>query len=556
MAFETTKGEAYWVLYTVLTLFTLLAFATTPFSISKLGFLPESFLNFCCLAPKLSEGKSVTGADEGAKGDYFLSARNSASAVSVGLSFFASGMGAWVLYGSSEIGATASVSWFGVIGYAFASAFPAIIIAFLGPRIRDMAGEQKAFSTSDFARVRYGRLMQLVVSGVSIFYMFIYVVAEFTSISNVYRSLTNDWANTDETFGMSVAISLGVFTVFYTTVAGLPASIATDKFQALVIGVLMIMLLIAVTSFEENRVTPEQFAVVSNWTGDGVMVFVSLVIAIASAELFNQGTWQRVWAAESVPAMRKGFFLGSFLVFLLIFFFGVFGMIALAKQPDSYDFTNAYLAFFNILEPLSNFWHIMVLVLTTALAASSVDSLQNALTSVFSRDLVKVGWNPLLVTRILVIGINVYAVFLAVDGYSVLALFLVADLVCATSVLPLFLGMQTKDIGFLTAPTELGSVMGCLAGVITVVVNGHVNKANGGGIFEYFWLKNDVVCALCGSKMMITFIVTPSQAQYLNIWQVCWTGERARSPLFKVGFNSDDTIGGGSLGVVEEAKRS
>ena len=168
----------------------------------------------------------------------------------------------------------------------------------------------------------------------------------------------------------------------------------------------------------------------------------------------------------------------------------------------------------------------------------------------------KVGWNPLLVTRIFVIGINVYAVFLAVDGYNALALFLVADLVCATSVLPLFLGMQTKDIGFLTAPTELGSVMGCLAGVITVVVNGHVNKANGGGIFEYFWLKNDVVCALCGSKMMITFIVTPSQAQYLNIWQVCWTGERARSPLFKVGFDSDDTIGGGSSGVVEEAKRS
>lgn len=235
-------------------------------------------------------------------------------------------------------------------------------------------------------------------------------------------------------------------------------------------------------------------------------------------------------------------------------------MIALAKQPDSYDFTNAYLAFFNILEPLSNFWHIMVLVLTTALAASSVDSLQNALTSVFSRDLVKVGWNPLLVTRILVIGINVYAVFLAVDGYSVLALFLVADLVCATSVLPLFLGMQTKDIGFLTAPTELGSVMGCLAGVITVVVNGHVNKANGGGIFEYFWLKNDAVCALCGSKTMITFIVTPLSSAiftYLaSMLDVAVRGERARSPLFKVGFDSDDTIGGGSSGVVEEAKSS
>lgn len=49
------------------------------------------------------------------------------------------------------------------------------------------------------------------------------------------------------------------------------------------------------------------------------------------AEMFNQSTWQRVWAAKSVNAMRRGFMLGSFLVFLLIMFFGIMGMIAYGK---------------------------------------------------------------------------------------------------------------------------------------------------------------------------------------------------------------------------------
>lgn len=528
MVFDVSYTAAYAVLYTILVLFALLAAATTPF-FSK--FIPETIQALCCLKNSTED-----------KGDYFLSARNSASAVAVGLSFFASGMGAWVLYGSAELGANPRVSWIGVIGYSVSSGFPAIIISIIGPKIREMTSESKAFSTSDFARVRFGRLMQITVSLVSLFYMFIYLTAEYTSIMNVYRSITNDWGASSR-FGISVTISLFVFTVFYTTIAGLPASIATDKFQALVIAVLVIMLLFAVTVFEENRVSPAEFAVASQWTGEGVMAFVTLIIAIASAEMFNQSTWQRVWAAESVPAMRKGFFMGSVMVFFLMMFFGIFGMIAYAKSP-TYDISNFYLAFFDLLAPLPAFWHILALILTTALAASSVDSLQNALTSVFSRDLVKLGWSPLLITRFLIIGINIPAVVLAAEGYSVLSLFLVADLVCATSVLPLFLGMQQKDIGLLKAPTELGSIIGCFSGVVAVVVNGYVNGANGEGLFAYFWLKNEATCALCGSKTMVTFIIVPIISAiftYLgSLLDVTIRGERARSPLLSLKFDEED----------------
>jgi hypothetical protein len=41
-------------------------------------------------------------------------------------------------------------------------------------------------------------------------------------------------------------------------------------------------------------------------------------------------------------------------------------------------------------------------------------------------------------------------------------------------VLPVFLGLITEDIGFIPAPTELGSFLGIISGISAVLVNGAV----------------------------------------------------------------------------------
>ena len=138
--------------------------------------------------------------------------------------------------------------------------------------------------------------------------MFIYLVAELTSISNVFALLTGDFS---KRYGVIITIVLGIFTMGYTTLAGLPASIVTDKFQGVIMALLVIILIIAVPTQQENSVTKSEFELASNWTSQGFKAMVSLVIAIASAELFNQSTWQRVWAAESLSAMLNGFTIGS-----------------------------------------------------------------------------------------------------------------------------------------------------------------------------------------------------------------------------------------------------
>ena len=261
--------------------------------------------------------------------------------------------------------------------------------------------DEQAFSTTDFGLRRYGRVMQVAIAAISVFYMFIYIVAELTSISAIFGMLTNE---TSTAYGIGITVSIGVVTIVYTTIAGLPSSIVTDKFQGVMVGTLVVMLTLAVTTKKENHVNREEFDKASNWDIQGFKAAVTLIIAIACAELFNQSTWQRVWAAQDVPSMRKGFFLGSVMVFFLMMFFGIIGMIAYANDPEAYDNWEkfAYLSFFDILEPLGDGWHILVLILVTALSASSIDSLQNGLTSIFYHDLIKFGLSPKWVARGLV----------------------------------------------------------------------------------------------------------------------------------------------------------
>jgi solute:Na+ symporter, SSS family len=329
------------------------------------------------------------------------------------------------------------------------------------------------------------------------------------------------------------------------SVAGLPASIVTDKFQGIIMGLLVILLTLAVTTNKENHVSRSQFSRASNWTTEGLQAAVTLILAICSAELFNQGNWQRVWAAESVPAMRKGLVIGSVMVFFLMMFFGIMGMLAYAKDPDSYDNFEkfAYLSFFDLLGPMKTGWHIMTLILVTALAASSVDTLQNALSSIFSRDLVKIGWNPKWIARAFMVIVNIPAVFLASKKFDVINLFLVADLVCATAVFPVFLGLQTNDKGILKAPTELGAFCGIISGFVTVLVNGVINGVKG-DLFEYFWLRNGGICSLCGTKTMVSFIITPVVSLVMtyifSFLDIMVRGERARRPLITVPFDDDD----------------
>lgn len=96
MTFDVSKGAAYAALYSVLAFFTLLAVASAGWLAAC---LPKRVAMCCSLGGNTNNSSSSSSNNGGGGGwttDYFLSARNSASPWAIGLSFFASGMGAWV----------------------------------------------------------------------------------------------------------------------------------------------------------------------------------------------------------------------------------------------------------------------------------------------------------------------------------------------------------------------------------------------------------------------------------------------------------------------------
>ena len=92
--------------------------------------------------------------------DDYVTARNSQGATTIGLSFLASGMGAWILFAPPEVGAF--VGPVALAGYALGAALPFIVFAMLGPLIRRQLPQGR--SISEFSEKRFGAGMRRWVS--------------------------------------------------------------------------------------------------------------------------------------------------------------------------------------------------------------------------------------------------------------------------------------------------------------------------------------------------------------------------------------------------------
>ncbi|MDP6221184.1 MAG: hypothetical protein QGG76_06315, partial [Candidatus Thalassarchaeaceae archaeon] len=165
--------------------------------------------------------------------DTFLSARGSQCWVRIGLSLFASGMGVWILFAPSEVGYYGG--FWDVAGYALSSATPFMLLAYVGPLIREQLPD--GVTLADYVAKRLGRPMQVYVGMISVLYMFTFLFAEFTAIGKGMDILT----------GMEPLVpmaAVAIVTAAYTAYGGLPASLQTDRFQAWMILWLVIVLLL------------------------------------------------------------------------------------------------------------------------------------------------------------------------------------------------------------------------------------------------------------------------------------------------------------------------
>ena len=388
----------------------------------------------------------------------YLVANRSIGVFSLTTSLVASALGAWILFGPAS-----AATWGGigaVIGYALGTAFPLFILIFLGEKFRKLYPKGKTLI--EVVRLRFGTKLFKLILFLTVFYMFIFLIAEVTAVSILvnYISGTTLWIT---------ALIVIVSSLVYTLYGGLRASIFTDNIQFIIILILLLISFINLISFNFSEFNFEfikqskpfllSFDYLPNFTA-GLTFF----IAVAATNLFHQGNWQRVYAAKNNKVLKKSLLVSFLIIIPIVFFMGFSGLVAVSISsnvvPD--------LAFFSLLLTEQTLMlSVIVIVLAISLTISSVDTLINAISSLIVVDGNKVlnfKGDYLKLSKYFIISLSIIAFAIASKGLSILYLFLLADLLCCAAVLTVFYSFYDKKINEKNAYTSI--LIGLLAGLL------------------------------------------------------------------------------------------
>ena len=370
----------------------------------------------------------------------YLTANRNIDLFSLTTSLVASALGAWILFGP-----VAAATWGGVgavIGYALGTAFPMIFLIYFGKKIR--SDFPKGSSLIEFMRRKFGKSLFKLILLMTIFYMFIFLCAEVTAIA----VLINYLSGTDLWITASIVL---LATLSYTLYGGLRASIFTDNIQMIVIGLLLIILISIISSssgdnFSFSFIKEKNPQLLSSFYIPNYTAGLTFFIAVAATNLFHQGNWQRVYAAKDYKTLKLALIFSFLIIVPIVFLMGFIGMVSFSIDPS----IRADLGFFNLLlNNQTEFISFIIIILGLALTISTVDTLVNAISSLFIVD-GKATFNLdkktdyLKISKYFIIFLSFIAFSIASKGFDILYLFLLADLFCCAFVLTVFFSFYNK----------------------------------------------------------------------------------------------------------------
>ena len=180
---------------------------------------------------------------------------------------------------------------------------------------------------------------------------------------------------------------------------------------------------------------------------------LTFFIAVAATNLFHQGNWQRVYAAKNNSILKKSLIVSFIAIVPIVFFMGFSGLVAVSGNSK----VNPDLAFFSlIIKNQTELWSMTIIVLALSLTISTVDTLVNAISSLILVDF-KATFNLgekknyLTISKYFILVLSIIVFITASKGFSVLYLFLLADLFCCAFVLTIFYSFYNKNITEKTA---------------------------------------------------------------------------------------------------------
>jgi hypothetical protein len=206
----------------------------------------------------------------------------------------------------------------------------------------------------------------------------------------------------------------------------------------------------------------------------GWQLIYILPVAILTNDFFISGFWMRTFASKTDKDLRVGVSIATVAVTCILGLVGATGLLAAwtGAWPGNPPQGGA-VAFFLLLEELPAWVVGIVLVMVVSLSTAAFDSFQSAMVSTGSNDLFRNKLN-LWYIRAAVVLIIFPVVVVTLKSPDILQVYLISDLVSASSVPVLVIGLS--DSCYWWRGFEV--VVGGLGGLLTVFIFGSIYFGN------------------------------------------------------------------------------
>lgn len=406
-------------------------------------------------------------------------------------------LGSGILFAYPQLATITGVQ--GVVIYALSSAAPLLIFAWLAPIIRRKCPE--GFVLTEWTRQRYGLITAIYLSFLTLATMFLYMTAELSALGQIMTALTG-------MDGLPMVVVQCVVTTIYTCKCSecklkcaslttrklledsrslssritsrdrwllgsvshlIPSSNALSTYIYWQTPVILATITIgANTKIDKSLVDSSPLLQPSLL---GWQLLYILPVALLTNTFFLSNFWIRAFASKTDRDLWIGVPIAALTVLCILTLVGVTGLVA--TWSGAFDPANpkqdGSIAFFLLLGNLPAWTVGIVLVMVVSLSTAAFDSFQSAMVSTASNDLFRNRLNIWLI-RLLVVLLIFPVVVIALRAPSVLQIYLISDLVSASTIPVLILGLMDRFYWW----RGFEVVVGGLGGLLTVFIFGTV----------------------------------------------------------------------------------
>lgn len=296
----------------------------------------------------------------------------------------------------------------------------------------------------------------------SLITIFLYMVAELSALQQIITSLTN-------LNGLPAVIVQCAVTTIYTSLGGFKVSFITDNIQgAMVVGLIIVGVITVGVQVDVQRPLVESSGYLEASLLGWQLMYI-LPVAILTNDFFISGFWMRTFAAKTDRDLRIGVGIATVAVAIILTLVGVSGLLAgwsgvLGDPPEQ-----SSIALFLLLGQMPAWVVGIVLVMVVTLSTAAFDSFQSAMVSTGSNDLFRNKLNFWWI-RLAVVLLIFPVVVVALKSPSVLRIYLISDLISASSIPCLVIGLNDKM--YMWRGFEV--VVGGLGGIFSIFLFGLV----------------------------------------------------------------------------------